>query len=170
MSRKTAREVAMKIAFSQLLGGENSHESVLEQSGIAEQPTKEDFLYSEQIVQGIHENLEQIDAWIAASAIGWEIERMAKVDLCILRIAVYEMFFCEDIPCSVSINEAVELAKRFGGDRSSAYINGILGTLAKKKDTDTEAKETSEPEETAENDQGSEADETDENGEATDVV
>jgi len=74
------------------------------------------------------------------------------------------------VPVAVSINEAVELAKRFGGDRSSAYINGILGTLAKKKDTDTEAKETSEPEETAENDQGSEADETDENGEATDVV
>ena len=60
--------------------------------------------------------------------------RMGKVDLAILRLAVYEMFFDEDVPVSVAINEAVELGKRFGTDDSSSFINGILGKLAKKAD------------------------------------
>jgi len=59
---------------------------------------------------------------------------MGKVDLAILRLAVYEMFFDEDVPVSVAINEAVELGKRFGTDDSSSFINGILGKLAKKAD------------------------------------
>ena len=72
-------------------------------------------------------------------AIGWSIERMPRVDLSILRVAIYEMMYRQDIPCSVSINEAVELAKRFGGERSSAYINGMLGTLARRIETENGA-------------------------------
>lgn len=131
MSRKTAREVAMKMAFAQLLGGEDTYEVVLEQSGIHQKPTTEDQAYAEQIVSGVAEHMERIDALIASCAIGWKISRMAKVDLCVLRIAIFELLYSEDVPCSVAINEAVELAKLFGGERSSAYINGILGTLVK---------------------------------------
>ena len=132
MSRKTAREVAMKLAFASLLGGEDTYEAVLDKSGIGEMPTAEDEAFSKEVIKGIEEHQQDIDDKIDEMAIGWRIDRMPKVDLSILRIAIYEMLYREDIPASVSINEAVELAKAFGGDRSSAYINGMLGTLAKK--------------------------------------
>lgn len=132
MSRKTAREVAMKLAFASLFGGEETYEDVLDKSGITEKPMEEDIIYSEQVLKGIQDHEAEIDDIINELSIGWRIERMPKVDLCVLRVAIYEMLYREDIPCGVSINEAVELAKQFGGDRSSAYINGMLGTFAKR--------------------------------------
>lgn len=136
MSRKTAREVAMKLVFSHLLGGEDTYEAVLDKSGIYELPTREDCDYANQVYTGVEEHLSDIDALIGDLAIGWSIDRMPRVDLSILRIAIYEMLYIKNIPYSVSINEAVELAKVFGGDRSSAYINGMLGTLSKKLEED----------------------------------
>jgi N utilization substance protein B len=132
MSRKTAREVAMKLAFAALLGGEDTYDAVLDKSEIDERPTPDDMEYSKAILDGILLHCDEIDELIHELAIGWKLERMPKVDLSILRVAIYEMMYRKDIPCSVSINEAVELAKQFGGDRSSAYINGMLGTLAKR--------------------------------------
>lgn len=131
MSRKVAREVAMKLIFARMLGGENEYRSILEQTGIDEEPPQEDIDFADNLVAGIDQSIEEIDARIGNNAIGWTVSRMPKVDLCILRIALYEMMHREDIPHSVSINEAVELAKRFAGDKSPAYINGILGTLSK---------------------------------------
>ena len=132
MSRKTAREVAMKLAFAKLFDGEETYTDVLDKSGIEEAPTEEDICYSEEVLRGIEEHEADIDALIDELAIGWRIERMPKVDLSVLRVAIYEMVYRDDIPHGVSINEAVELAKQFGGERSSAYINGMLGTLAKR--------------------------------------
>ena len=131
MSRKTAREVSVKLAFARLFGGEDTYEAVLDKSGITEQPSEEDIAYSQQVLDGIAEHDAEINSTIKEIAIGWRIERMPRVDLSILRVAIFEMLYREDIPLSVSINEAVELAKEFGGERSSAYINGMLGTLAK---------------------------------------
>ena len=82
----------------------------------------------------VKEHLEEIDRMRNETSEGWKTSRMGKVDLAILRLAVYEMFFDEDVPVSVAINEAVELGKRFGTDDSSSFINGILGKLAKKAD------------------------------------
>lgn len=132
MSRKTAREVAMKMAFSRLIGGEDTYESVLEKSEIAEQPSAEDIEFAASLINGIEENIAEIDSFITDSAIGWAIDRMPKVDLCILRISIFEMLYRKDVPVSVSINEAVELAKIFGGEKSSAYVNGLLGSISKK--------------------------------------
>lgn len=131
MSRRIAREVAMKVAFARLLGGDETYESILDQSGIEEAPSEEDMRYANEIVLGVHEHCAQLDENIEKCAVGWKLSRMPRVDICILHIAVYEMLFREDIPESVSINEAVELAKRFGGEKSPAYINGVLGTLSK---------------------------------------
>lgn len=131
MSRKIAREVAMKLAFARLAGGEDTYEAVLDKSGITETPAPEDIAYTDEVIAGIDEHKEEIDGIIGDIAINWKIDRMPKVDLSILRIAIFEMKYREDIPLGVSINEAVELAKEFGGERSSAYINGMLGTLAK---------------------------------------
>ncbi len=133
MSRKIAREVAMKLVFAQMLGGEDTYEAVLDQSDIPEAPSEEDFDYANGVMQGIENQKANIDNLIEQYAIGWTIDRMARVDLCVLRIAIYEMLYRADVPDSVAINEAVELAKRFGGEHSSAYINGILGTISRKK-------------------------------------
>ena len=114
--------------------GEDTYEAILEKSGIEEKPTEDDMNYSDEVLCGIEEHSAELDEKIAELAIGWSVERMPKVDLSILRVALYEMMYMDKIPSSVSINEAVELAKRFGGDRSSAYINGMLGTFARQID------------------------------------
>ena len=75
--------------------------------------------------------MEELDALIASHAIDWSIDRIARVDLCILRVALYEMLYRSDVPSGAAINEAVELAKRFGGEKSYAFINGILGVVAR---------------------------------------
>lgn len=132
MSRKIAREVAMKHAFARLFGGDDTYEDILDKSDITETPMEDDLAYADEVVKGIQEHIEDIDRLIEELAIGWSIGRMPKVDLSILRVAIFEMMYREDIPEGVSINEAVELAKRFGGDGSPAYINGMLGTLSKR--------------------------------------
>jgi N utilization substance protein B len=74
--------------------------------------------------------LPQIDEMINEKTLGWDTERMAKVDLTIIRLAVYEIKFDEDIPTGVAINEAVELAKKFGQDGSASFVNGVLAKFA----------------------------------------
>ena len=132
MSRKIAREVAMKLAFCELFGGEDTYEDVLDKSGIEEVPNEEDVAFASQVVDGIDEHLDEIDGLISDLAIGWTIDRLPRVDLTILRVAIFEILYLKDMPYRVSINEAVELAKTFAGDRSPAYINGMLGTLIKR--------------------------------------
>lgn len=78
----------------------------------------------------IIEKLDEIDAMINKKAKGWTTQRMGKVDLTILRLAVYEIVFDEDVPTGVAINEAVELAKRFGQEESSGFVNGVLAKFA----------------------------------------
>ena len=80
------------------------------------------------LVDGVQKHIDKIDETISEAAIGWTLERMSKVDLSILRNATYEILFDKNIPKAVAINEAVELAKAFGSDNSSKFINGVLGT------------------------------------------
>lgn len=80
----------------------------------------------------IHEKLEEIDTMINEKAKGWSTDRMGKVDLTIIRLAVYEMKFDDTIPEGVAINEAVELAKKFGQDESAGFINGVLAKFVEK--------------------------------------
>lgn len=74
--------------------------------------------------------LEEIDTAISEVSKGWKVSRMAKVDLALIRLAVYEMKFEEDVPVKVAINEAIELAKQYGSDDSPAFVNGVLAKLA----------------------------------------
>lgn len=140
MSRKTAREITMKLCYASMFGDDTTIDSVLEDSEIFELPTQLDAEYTKDIMNGIKLHIDEIEALIKELSIGWRIERMPKVDIAILRIAIYEMLYRKDISYSVSINEAVELAKTYGGsDKSSAYINGILGTLAKRLESVNQA-------------------------------
>ena len=93
----------------------------------------EDAAFAEALAAGVEARADELDAVIAAHAIDWSIGRIARVDLSILRIAVYEMLYRDDVPCGAAINEAVELAKRFGGEKSSAFVNGILGAVARER-------------------------------------
>ncbi|MDD6571044.1 MAG: transcription antitermination factor NusB [Thermoflexaceae bacterium] len=93
--------------------------------------TEEEKNYINGKVSSTREKLEEIDKMISEKASGWNLDRIGKVELTILRLAVYEMIFDETIPESVAINEAVELAKKFGGDDSFSFINGVLSKFTK---------------------------------------
>ena len=132
MSRTTAREVAMMMHFSNLLGGEDTPEHVCEKAESLGTLDEEDLVYVSQMLEGVGTHSEELDEIIGRYAKDWAIERIARVDLSILRVAIYEMLYRkEDVPTGAAINEAVELAKRYGGERSYAFINGILGSVAK---------------------------------------
>lgn len=83
------------------------------------------------LVKGITENLDEIDKIITQSAPEWPIDQIAKVDLEILRISIFELYIARNVPPKVAIDEAVELGKQFGGENSSKFINGVLGTVVK---------------------------------------
>lgn len=132
MSRRSARKNAFFLLFQMDFSEAAEYEQVKELFfAEKEEPVEEEekaFILSE--VEGVHENMEKIDEMIAASAKGWDPERMNKVDLAILRLAIFEMKFAET-PVGVAINEAVELAKKFSSDEAPAFINGVLGKAAK---------------------------------------
>ena len=85
--------------------------------------------YFLEVINGVMNSLKEIDEIIETKAKGWTIDRIAKMDLPILRVAIFEIKHREDIPVGVSINEAVELAKKFGSDDSAKFINGLLGQV-----------------------------------------
>ena len=91
---------------------------------------EKDMLYIKEKCNGIFEKINEIDAAVNEVSTGWKTSRMGKVDLSIIRLAVYEIKYEDDIPLKVSINEAVELAKKFGTDDSPAFVNGILAKFA----------------------------------------
>lgn len=134
MSRKIAREVAFKIIFSNEFEPNSLKElieNIVSDSELVETTNKndissEDKKYIEQVVLGIAEKKDELDEKIKTYLKGWTMDRISKTDLAILRLAVYEMLYREDIPCKVSINEAVELAKAFCEETSPAFINGVL--------------------------------------------
>ena len=92
--------------------------------------SEKDRTYMEDKFEKIREHLEEIDQLLNETSKGWKTSRMNKVDLNVLRLAVYELKYDEEVPTGVAINEAVELAKKFGGDESPAFVNGILARLA----------------------------------------
>jgi N utilization substance protein B len=82
--------------------------------------------FAEKLVRGVRQNLGDIDALIQSASKNWRLERMARVDRNLLRLAVYELKHAEDVPAKVAINEAIEIAKRYGTNESPAFVNGIL--------------------------------------------
>lgn len=89
----------------------------------------DDTQFVEDVVDGVQKHQQDIDAIIGPAAPEWPVEQIAKIDKIILRIGVYELMIKRDVPPKVAINEAVELAKTFGGENSSKFINGVLGTI-----------------------------------------
>jgi N utilization substance protein B len=94
-------------------------------------PGLEDASFVSELFYGVRDNLNSIDAFIAKFAPEWPIEQITIVDRNILRVGVYELKFCENIPAKVAINEAIELAKTYGGESSGKFVNGVLGAMFK---------------------------------------
>lgn len=137
MSRKSAREEVMKLIY-QLIMNKTSSEEVL-QDFYENQENKlsaEEKEYINSCVTGIQRYEEKIDKYIEEYSKGWKINRISKVDLAIMRLSIYEMLERKDVPNASSVNEAVELAKKYSGEKSSAFINGILGNIIKVIDKD----------------------------------
>lgn len=132
MSRKIAREVTMQALYQVELNGLTTFEEI--NTFIIESSIKasEDH-YVKNIVELYLEHKEVIDEEISKYLKNWKIDRISKVDLSILRLALVEIRYVEDIPESVSINEAVDLAKKFSDEEASSYINGVLGSAVREE-------------------------------------
>lgn len=128
MSRRQARERALQVLFQVDLGGAAPAAAFAQMDEeFGKLNGSQDF--AEKLVNGAIEHLAFVDHVIAGVSKDWSINRMASVDRNIMRLALYEVFFCDDIPNNVAVNEAVELGKIFGGDDSGKFINGILGKV-----------------------------------------
>ena len=126
MGRKQAREGAMKVLF-QMDSMEDFTEESLEMFLTNFEYDEMETVYIKESVALIKEHLEDIDNHIKSNLEGWSIYRLAKVDLAVLRIAIYEILYRKDIPVEVSINEAIETVKKYSTEESFKFVNGVLG-------------------------------------------
>lgn len=157
MNRRKSRELAMKLLFQMTINKEDFKDVIenlkenIELDNYKLQITdfeskdkdkidpenidlKEiDMEYLVRVLKGIQESEETIDKEIENHLINWKISRLSKIDITILRICTYEFLYEEDIPENVSINEAIELAKKYSADKSASFINGVLGNMIKEK-------------------------------------
>jgi N utilization substance protein B len=129
-SRTKARECALQALYQLDLSGGDPREAlrgVLAHFEDADEATER---FADELVRGVQSEKPQIDALIQTSSTHWKLERMARVDRNILRLAVYEILRRADVPLRVTLNEAVELGKKFGSEESSAFVNGVLDRIA----------------------------------------
>src|SRR5713101_1303928 len=125
--RREARELAMKILY-QIEVGQGPVEEVIETTREAVPTEPDEWAYVDEVVHGVLLEQHALDRIIADLASGWKLERIANVDRNILRLALYEIRDRPDIPASVSVNEAVEMAKKYSTEESGKFVNGILGS------------------------------------------
>lgn len=138
-NRHLGRIIALQTLYEQELRSEAADESldvseVLERNTARYKETVDDTAFIEQLVKGVCEQAKELDAKLQPVAPEWPINQIARMDRLILRMGLYELENSKDIPPKVVINEAVELAKGFGGDNSSKFVNGVLGTLLREKE------------------------------------
>ena len=128
MSRRKSREFAMQLIYQIEM---RSGDDLKDQLELAFEENERDYTqtdraYIENVVYGVFSNLEELDSVVRNNAKGWKLTRIAKIDLSILRLCIYEIKYRDDIPFNISINEAIELAKKYGAEESGSFINGIL--------------------------------------------
>ena len=135
MGRKEARDGAFKMLY-QLDINSNEPEKAMEDFFAEYNYTKGDKEYIADVVKGVDAHKEEIDTIISSAVKSWTLNRISKVDKAILRLAVYEIYFREDIPDSISIFEAVELAKIYDSPKAGGFVNGLLRGVLRKKEED----------------------------------
>lgn len=135
MTRRNAREMVMQMIYEGNFHDEAERERIIydkikEMDTEEKKPSKGIIEFMESLYFGIYEHLKEIDELIERSATNWSFARIAKVDLSILRLAIYELKYT-DVPQKVAVNEAVEIAKLFSTEKSPRFINGVLGSVIK---------------------------------------
>jgi len=134
MRRREARKYALKILYQMDIRDEKADTILQDFWEFCKCKNKKIIDFAEEIVRKTEENLSLIDELISKCAINWEIKRMSYIDRNILRIATCEMFFLNQIPPIVSINEAIEIAKIYGTESSAKFVNGILNKMKEEKE------------------------------------
>lgn len=133
MGRKRAREWVVKFLFQLDLRDDDDYKALLEQF-LEDNPIKTDEgVYLRENAEGVIDNMGEIDELIKDKLVNWTIDRIPKIDLAILRNALYEILYRRDIPVRVAINEAVEIAKKYSNSDSGTFVNGILGRIVRER-------------------------------------
>lgn len=128
MKRREAREQAFILIFERSIN-HDTIEEIIDSAEMSSEIRIDGF--AEKLASGVEKNEEALNVQIEKNIRGWTMNRLSKVSLALLRLAIYEMMYEEDIPVSVSINEAVDLAKKYGGSEDAPFINGVLGSVSK---------------------------------------
>ena len=132
MSRKSARAAAVQMVYEQMLGGEGGEETL---RGLIEfTPEEDDQVYIDSLLAGVSAHAEELDSQIEKCLKGWTLDRIAKVDRAVLRVAAFELCHGRQTPDAVVINEAVALAQRFDSPTAAKFVNGVLSTLLAERD------------------------------------
>lgn len=140
MSRTLAREDVFKLVYEMELTGVSSVEALeylFETVGAENEMWSQETVsasnrkYIEEAVKGIEKEKDNLNSFIEPKLKGWTIKRLSRVNLAILQLAIYEIKFMSDIPVKVSVNEAVEIAKKYGGNEAGSFVNGVLGAILK---------------------------------------
>lgn len=127
IKRKEARELVVGLLFETEFKTEESSKEIFAISTENRDIPEDEYVRAAYF--GVYDNKEQIDALIGAHSNGWKTHRLTRLSRSVMRLAVYEMLFCEDIPYSVSINEAIELTKKFDDPKARAFVNGVLNSV-----------------------------------------
>ncbi|WP_110241345.1 transcription antitermination factor NusB [Nocardioides gilvus] len=130
-ARSKARKRALDILFATEMRSQNPVDALEDAIAAGDGPTNE---YTAEIVRGVHDHRRRIDEILGDYAQGWSLGRMPAVDRNVLRIGLFEMLFCEDVPDAVAVSEALALVQELSTDESPTFVNGVLGAVLKHKD------------------------------------
>ena len=144
MTRANARELAVHLIYGRDFTGEEPEQVVAvrlakeyyarlsEENDIyAERPSRAQMAYLDKVVSGVANRAEDLDGEIQKYSIGWDISRISRLTRAIMQLAIYEILYVEDVPTGVAVSEAVRLAKKYDGDDTGSFVNGILGSFAR---------------------------------------
>ncbi len=144
MTRGNARELAVHLIYAQTFTGEEPEQVVstrldkeyygklsAENEVYEDRPSRAQLAYIDGVVSGVANRLEELNEQISKFSIGWDIGRISRLARSIMQLAIYEILYLEDVPTGVAVSEAVRLAKKYDGDDTGAFVNGILGSFAR---------------------------------------
>lgn len=144
MTRGNARELAVHLIYGRVFTGEEPEQVVsirldkeyyeklsAENDVYSDRPSRAQLRYIDNVVSGVANREEDLNAQIQKYSIGWDISRISKLARCILQLAIYEILYVEDVPTGVAVSEAVRIAKKYDGDDTGSFVNGILGSFAR---------------------------------------
>ncbi len=152
MTRGNARELAVHLIYGREFTGEEPEQVVStrldkeyysnlsqENDVYSDRPSRAQLGYIDRVVSGVANRVDELNAQISQYSIGWDISRISRLTRCILQLAVFEILYVEDVPTGVAVSEAVRLAKKYDGDDTGSFVNGILGSFARALENKEEA-------------------------------